>query len=134
MKEKHKNTKTFDAIKKLIERYEPDLIVMDDTSDRESRRSSRIRKLYRLIGHLAASQSIDIERYSKAQVRQCFAHVGARNKHEIARAIAAQVPALAHKMPPLRKMWVGDDYRQGLFDAAAIGLTHFHFALTWPPK
>ena len=34
IKEKHKNTKTLDEIKKLIDRYRPEVLVIEDTSDK----------------------------------------------------------------------------------------------------
>lgn len=125
IKEKHKNTKAFDAITSIVARYQPDVLLIEDTSHPEARRSSRIRKLYRMICHLAASEAIDVQRYSKSDVRNCFASTGAESKQEIARAIAAQIPAFALRMPPLRRAWMSEDPRMSLFHAAALGLTFF---------
>ena len=123
--EKHKNTRTLDEIKKLIDRYRPEVVVIEDMTNGHSRRTSRIRKLYRMLGHLAATEYIDLYRFTKWQVRECFAPAGARSKYEIARAIAAQIPAFAHRMPPFRKPWMSEDRRQSLFDAAALGLVFY---------
>ena len=125
VKEKHKNTKTLDEIKKLIDQYRPEVIVIEDTSDKESRRNSRIRKLYRMLVHLAAVEYVDLCRYTKAQIKECFASVGASTKYEIAKAIVTQIPAFGHRIPPIRKPWMSEDPRQSLFDAAALGLTYF---------
>jgi hypothetical protein len=125
IKAKHKNSRTLEEIKKLIDRYRPEVIVIEDTTDSGSRRTSRIRKLYRMLSHLAIAEYIDLHRYSRREINACFASVGARTKHEIARAIAAQVPAFAHRIPPFRKPWMSEDPRQSLFDAAALGLTYF---------
>lgn len=125
IREKHKNTKTLDAIKKLIDRYRPEVLVIEDTTDGGSRRTSRIRKLYRMLVHFAEAEYIELHRCSKKEVRTCFASVGAGTKYEIAKAIATQIPAFAHRIPRFRKPWMSEDPRQSLFDAAALGLTYF---------
>ena len=51
IREKHKNSRTFDAIKNLIDRYRPEVLVIEDTTDGGFRRTSRIRKLYRMLTH-----------------------------------------------------------------------------------
>lgn len=125
IREKHKNTKTLDEIKKIIGRYCPEVLVIEDTIGKDSRRTSRIRKLYRMLVHLAEVEFLEVHRYSKTEVKARFASVGARTKYEIAKAIATQIPAFAHRVPPLRKIWMSEDPRQSLFDAAALGLTYF---------
>ena len=125
IKEKHKNTKTLDDIKTLIDRYRPEVLVIEDTSNGESRRTSRIRRLYRVLVHLAVAEYIDLCRLKKSQIKECFGLVGAGSKYEIAQAIAIQIPAFAHRIPPFRKPWMSDDLRQALFDAAALGLAFY---------
>lgn len=132
IKEKHKNTKTLDAIKKLIDRYRPEVIVIEDTYSKASRRTSRIRKLYRMLMHLAAVEYVDVRRCSRDEVTKCFASVGARTKYEIAKAISVQIPAFTHRMPVFRRPWMSEDPRQSLFDAAALGLTYYGLALRSP--
>lgn len=125
VKEKHKNTKTLEEIRKIIDRYVPTILVIEDTTDKESRRSSRIRNLYRKIARLAEAKDIDLFRYSKADVRDYFVSLSARTKYEIAKAVAVKIPGFAHRMPRFRKIWMSEDPRQSLFDAAALGLTYF---------
>lgn len=122
---KHKNEKTLDEIKKIIDRHQPDVIVIEDTGAKDSRRTSRIRKLYRMIAHVAETGHIEVYRYSRSDVQACFSGAGVRTKYEIARVIADRIPALAHRMPRLRKLWMSEDPRQGLFDAAALGVVQY---------
>lgn len=133
IKEKHKNTRTLEAIERLIERYQPEVLVLEDTTERDSRRTSRIRKLYRSLVHLADAQRMEVYRYPKSVVKQVFASVGAGTKYEIAKAIAIQIPAFAHRLPPLREIWMSEDPRQSLFDAAALGLTFYQVANRFDP-
>jgi len=47
------------------------------------------------------------------------------NKYEVASALARQFPDLASRLPPKRKIWQSEDYRMGIFDAAALGAAYF---------
>jgi Holliday junction resolvasome RuvABC endonuclease subunit len=125
IREKHKNETTLAEIKKLIDRYRPEVLVIEDTTNGEYRRTSRIRKLYRSLEHLAEKEYVELHRYKKSQVKECFELAGACTKHDIAKVIAAQIPAFAHRMPPFRKAWMNEDPRQSLFDAAALALTFY---------
>jgi len=125
IKEKHKNSKALEEIKKLVDRYRPEVLIIEDTTDGGWHRTSRIRKLYRMLVHFAKAEYVDLYRCSKTEVKECFASVGAGTKYEIAKAIATQIPAFAHRIPRFRKPWMSEDPRQSLFDAAALGLTYF---------
>ena len=125
IKGEHKNTTTLDEIKKLIDRYRPEALVIEDTTGKDSRRTSRIRRLYRMLAHVAQAEYVDLHCCSKIEVKNCFASVGASTKYEIAQAIAIQIPAFAHRIPRFRKPWMSEDSRQSLFDAAALGLTYY---------
>lgn len=125
IREKHRNDKTLEEIKALIDRYNPEAIVIEDTSDRTSRRSSRIKKLYRILTHLATSECIDLYRFPNTVVKQYFSTAGATTKYEIAQAIGRHIPAFSHRLPRVRKPWMSADPRQSLFDAAALGLVYY---------
>ena len=125
IKEKHKNVKIIETVKELIDRYSPEVIVIEDALDHASRRSSRIKKLYRMLTHLAATEYIDLFRFSNSAVKEYFASVGATTKYEIALAIGRQIPAFGHRLPRIRKPWMSADPRQSLFDAAALGLVYY---------
>ena len=120
-----KNVETLRALAALIDRYRPEALVIEDFTVKGSRRSPRVRKLYRALIHLAETEQVEVHRISRAQVKLCFASVGATTKYEIAVAIASEIPAFAHRLPRTRKIWMSEDPRQNLFDAAALGLTHF---------
>ena len=124
IREKRKKTKAIDEIKKLIDRYRPEVLVIEDTVG-WSRRTSRIRKLYRMIAHLAQAEYVELYRCPRSDFNACFATVGATTKHEIAQAVSLQIPAFAHRMPPRRTPWKSEDPRQSLFDAAALALVFY---------
>lgn len=121
----HRNVKTITELKKLIDRYRPEVLVIEETGDQRKIRSTRIKKLYRMLAHLAATEYIDVHRVQKSAVKERFALVGATTKYEIAKAISAQIPAFAIRMPRIRRPWMSQDSRQSLFDAAALALTYY---------
>jgi hypothetical protein len=120
-----KNLLALTQIERLVGELTPDVIVLEDTGEPSSRRSPRIRRLYRQIVHLAQSRSIDVIRYPKSTVSNCFAGMGANTKYDIDQAIARKIPGFALRLPYVRKIWLGEDRRQSLFDAAALGLTYY---------
>ena len=63
--------------------------------------------------------------YSRAQIRDCFAFFGAKNKYDIASLIAQEFPQLASRCPPERKPWMSEDYRIAMFDAVSLVITYF---------
>lgn len=120
-----RNPKCVEAMSALVERYQPSALIIEDTSDKSSRRTARIRRLYQSIVHLAHINVIDVYRYPKASIQETFAAVGAATKYEIAQAIARQIPAFSIRLPRKRKAWMSQDMRQSLFDAAALALHYY---------
>lgn len=125
IRKKGKNEATLEGVRAPIERYRPDYLIIEEYTEPGSRRSSRIRRLYRMVTHLAESEFIEVSRISRSAIRTCFASVGAKTKYDIAQAVARQIPALAHRLPRLRKIWMSEDPRQSLFDAAALGVAFY---------
>ncbi len=125
IKEKHRNALTVEAIKELIDRYRPEVLVIEDVSDPACRRNPRIKKLYQMLTHLAASEYVDLAKVRECAVREYFLRVGAVTKYERALAIGRQIPAFGHRIPRVRKAWMSADPRQSLFDAAALGLVFY---------
>jgi Holliday junction resolvasome RuvABC endonuclease subunit len=120
-----KNNQVLAEVQKLIDRYSPAVLIIEETGTKESRRSMRIRTLYKSVVRLAHAEGIDVVRYTKDDIRATFASSGAQTKYAIAQVIAASIPAFAPRLPRVRKIWMSEDARQSLFDAAALGITYF---------
>lgn len=120
-----KNARSLQITKELIERLQPDVLVLQSCSGPHGRRAERIRRLQRLIEGYAKGQAIEVHTYTKKHIRECFKSVGAATRYEIAQAIAKQVHALSHRLPPMRKLWMSEDARMGLFDAASLVMTFY---------
>lgn len=120
-----KNVSIVNSVSRVIEQYHPDVLVLEDFRDRRCRRGSRIRSLYAALADMAVTAGVTVKLIGRAIVKERFSPAGARTKPEIAQVIARHIPAFKHRLPPLRKIWMSEDPRQSLFDAAALGLTHY---------
>ena len=109
-------------MKVLIERYAPDVIVIEDTTPKQSRRHERIRILYRLLAMHAKSKRTAMRRFTQSAMHE---HFGVHTKYGVAEAVAREIPVLAPRLPRKRKAWMSEDARQSLFDAAALALLYF---------
>lgn len=120
-----KNRECVRRISELFGRYEPAALLLQDMAGDRTHRTQRIRSLNEAIATLAETQGISVFMYSRESVRKCFEHLGAPTKQYIAEVIAKNIPAFERFLPPPRKRWRSEDFRMGLFDAAALGLTFF---------
>lgn len=120
-----KNARSLEAVVRLCKALGPDTLVIEDCVSAPSKRSKRVQRLHALIAAFAQTENLTLAQYSRAAIRETFREAGAITRYEIAQAIASYIPALAHRMPPMRKLWQTEDERLSLFDAAALALTHF---------
>jgi len=77
-----------------------------------------------VIERQARSRRIPVRCISRRDVNRAFVGFES-NKYEVASALARQFPDLALRLPPKRKCWQSEDYRMGVFDAAALGVAYF---------
>jgi hypothetical protein len=117
-----KNANCLIKIAALIQRYRPDLLVVENVGHASSHRSARVRSLSKDLCGFANDYGLHTAQVSRADVRDAFAPMGAQTKDEIAEVIAGELPVLVRYLPPARKPWMSEDARMGLFDAAALYL------------
>lgn len=120
-----RNERLLNRFERLLQRYEPSVLVLEAFESGVACRADRIQRLCRSLIHLAACRGMDTPVYSKAVVRTCFASVGAVTRYEIAEVIRQQIDAFKHKPLRKRRTWDNLDSRQSLFDAAALAMTYF---------
>lgn len=121
----HKVARSLEIAKRLIDRLEPATLVLESTADPQYRRGKRVRRLQTLIAHHAKWRSIELHMFARYQIGDSFKPTGAVTRYEIAQAVASQIEALRHRMPPPRKKWKSEDTRMRLFNAAALALTFY---------
>jgi Holliday junction resolvasome RuvABC endonuclease subunit len=119
-----KEGKVLAKVSELIRHYRPEIIVLED--HRRSRRCARIQNLLDGICRLATAEGLKSRCVPVSRVKKIFCTFRANTKHEIAHAVAQQLPELAPRVPRYRKPWMSEDYRMAIFDAAALALTYFY--------
>ena len=118
-----KNNGSIKRVEGLIAHYQPDVLVLEDTSTKDSRRAIRIRALSRKIIVLAARRKVSVALFSQEQVRRVFFADGQGTKHALAEILAKRFPEeLGSRLPPKRRPWMSEDYRMDIFEAAALVL------------
>ena len=117
-----KNSESLKRIRDLLTFYRPDVLVVEDYEGRSSRRAKRIQQLIDAITALAVKERVATASFSRAEVRTCF---DLTTKRRIAEAIVREFPELEPRLPPVRKIWMSEDSRMNIFDAAALAMTFF---------
>ena len=120
-----KNASCLRKVEWLLERLEPETLVIEAFDKKSSVRSDRVRRLCLSVVTLAADRGAELAVYKRDDVQRSFAAVGARAREEIAEAVARNVPALRAHLPKRRKPWASEDKRLALFCASALVLTHY---------
>jgi hypothetical protein len=122
VRKRQKNLASLAKVRELLSFYRPDVIVLEDYQGRGSRRTKRIQTLINLIAAHATEVRIPTAAYSRADMRACF---GLTTKRGIAEALVREFPELEPRLPPVRKIWMSEDVRMNIFDAAALAITFF---------
>ena len=120
-----KNRRILKFIESLLTRYRPVVLVLEDWTDETYQRIDRINELYVAIVALAKKKLVTVVRYPMRKIREYFAYRNATTKYEIALHIAKIIPAFSYQVPPKPTIWRSEDARQGLYDAAAVGLCFY---------
>lgn len=119
------NSGIIDQTQKLIEWYGPEVLLIEDGRDEDSRRSLTVKDWLASVTRHGKNQGLVVHCYVRADVRDCFESVGASKKHEIALVVGNYFPELLDHVPPKRKIWQSETSRMSIFDAAALAITHF---------
>jgi Holliday junction resolvasome RuvABC endonuclease subunit len=120
-----KNRKVLAKIEELMSWYRPAMLVLENAHGTTSRRAERIRQLHLQIIELAKTRKIPVRQFTRPDIKAAFATRNASTKYEVAQAVSRELPDLAPWLPPPRKIWMSEDPRLGIFDAASLALTFF---------
>lgn len=120
-----KNAGCLKKIAGLIELYDPQIIVLENTTCQESCRGLRIQALILDIVKLALHKRIKTRSFSRLQIKKAFSSSGTITKYQIAVAITERFPELAPRLPRIRKSWMSEDERMSIFDAVALALCFY---------
>jgi hypothetical protein len=88
-----KDAQITEKVRGLLDRYAPDVLVMQDMSPEGTRRANRLAMLNASLGSLARELGIPVFAYSRAEVYSEFRSTGFANKQTLAGLIAKHIPA-----------------------------------------
>jgi hypothetical protein len=118
-----KNDQSLAKMKKLLNFYRPDVLVLQDVEAKGSRRAPRIKTLNRQIKGVAEKNKIEVKLISGKQLRSLLLGNPKGTKQEMAEMLATQFPdELASRLPTKRKAWQSEDSRMDIFDAVALAV------------
>lgn len=120
-----KNARSLLRIDAVLDQYRPRVLTFESLETKGVQRAPRVRRLLKAIVKRAVRHGIQIQPYSRAQIRQTFAASGVHTREQIAAAVADQIEALRARWPGPRKVWLGEQHNLGLFCAAACVLTYY---------
>jgi hypothetical protein len=109
--------------KKLIELHQPEVIVLEDTSDRNIRRHLRVQQLTLQLVSIGKKHKVPVVVLRRKDVYETFFGEAEGTKYALAKMIAQRFPdELGSALPPKRRLWMSEDYRMGIFAAVALAL------------
>jgi RNase H-fold protein (predicted Holliday junction resolvase) len=121
----NKNKERLRKVARLIDRYQPDVVVFEQYDRKTRRRTSRTKKFIRQVRMLAKRKRIQSRAIPQSEASKTLALSGA-NKYEIAVEIANRFPELSSRLPRRRKPWMSEDESSSIFDAAKLSLVFLH--------
>jgi Holliday junction resolvasome RuvABC endonuclease subunit len=122
-----KNSGSVAKVEELIAHYNPEVIVLEDTATKASRRSARIQALTKRLIAVAERCTIKVALFSQKQIRRVYFGDDRGTKHALAEIIAERFrEELGFRLPPKRRPWMSEDSRMDIFDAVALALTYFY--------
>ena len=123
----NRSAKSMSRFKQLLDQYQPSALILEKFDEDDSRRGERIRELAQTMRGFASNRDMDTSIYSRQEVSTVVTGNAKASRHTAARAVSERLPILQHRLPNARKLWQSEDDRQCLFDAAALGITHYAF-------
>lgn len=121
-----KNVRCLRQIRRLVERYAPTVILIEDYREPEAYRQERVRGLLEQLA-VGPWRGALVIRIPRRLVKLAFAKSGAATRDEIAQAVSRKFSELARRLPPTRRLWMSADPRMAIFNAASLALTYYHF-------
>lgn len=109
---------------RLIDAFSPAIVILP-VRWAMTKGAGRLQRLTAEIEHLARGAGASVHAYSRSDIQTHFADYGATSKDAIARVITRLMPEFEQHLPPIRKIWMSEDYRMGVFDALALALTFY---------
>ena len=118
------NAKAARVIDKLIDRFRPDILALEDWDSEGARRCGRVQ---RLLDRIAADEGprVLVRLITRRETRAIGPLPHTSTKRGRACLLAERFPELQAFLPPVRKPWMPEDDRMAIFDAASFAAACF---------
>lgn len=108
----------------LLDKYRPDMLLMEDTTDGELKRGDAARDAIFHIYAAAMEHEIAVEAVMRNERDAVFMPRGATTKYEVAAVLGEVFPELSNYVPEPRKLWESEHHHVPMFEAFALILTY----------
>jgi hypothetical protein len=118
------NAKALRVIDKLIDRFRPDVLALEDWESAGSRRCGRVQTL---LDRIAATEGprVLVRLITRRQIRAIGPMPQTSTKRGRACFLAERFLELQPFLPPIRKPWMPEDDRMAIFDAVSFAVAYF---------
>ena len=118
------NAKALRVIDKLIDRFRPDVLALEDWESAGSRRCGRVQTL---LDRIAATEGprVLVRLITRRQIRAIGPMPQTSTKRGRACFLAERFLELQPFLPPIRKPWMPEDDRMAIFDAVSFAVACF---------
>lgn len=123
-----RNRSCLEKVAVLIIRYQPDVLAVERVDVQCCRRWPRALQLINDVVALGMAHRVRIRRVSRQRMQRYFSEKGSATKYQVAAAVAQRFPELEPHLPPVRKPWMSEDQRMGIFDAVDFGIASYEFS------
>jgi hypothetical protein len=115
------NAKSARVIEKLIDRFRPDILALEDWDSEGSRRCGRVKTL---LDRIAADEGarVLVRLVNRREIRGIGRLPQTSTKRGRACLLAERFPELQAFLPPVRKPWMPEDDRMAIFDATGFAV------------
>jgi len=108
----------------LLTTFTPKRVVLELTGAPSCRRKQHVRDLISDMALLASDLGFILAFYDRSAVIRSLKLDHGATKDVIARAIADQLPPIAHRLPAPRRIWESEKHSMAMFAAAGLALAH----------
>lgn len=112
-------------MREIVKQFQPATLVVEDCSCVHSRKGTRTIKIIKQLSSWARKKGIQVEQYSRGQVREVFGRWKATNKYDISVVLARNIKSLKPFVYQKPKYPNREKNIDALFTAISFGVTRF---------
>lgn len=119
------NRDALDVCRRVLDTCPARVLVVEDSEAVGCQRRSRIRRLLQDLAAAARDNGLEVRAVARQNSRDMWASQGVARKDEAAALIAKRFPVLQPLVPRFRKVFMDEEPRSRIFDAASLVLLAF---------